>query len=83
MNVKLGTSRESTNIAEININGNVCHCIQIAQHLNNDYINIGPTLAAATACLSDYEESHHISTDVSSHFYFCSTITESNILKNF
>ncbi len=48
------------------------------EHLNDYFGNIGPTLAAESECLSDYEDLHCNSTDVNSKFYF-HTITGSII----
>lgn len=82
VNTLLGKGGKSSNIAEININGNIYNqCEHIAEHLNDYFINIGPTLAAESACSSDYDELLHNLTDVNSQFKF-HTITESNILKH-
>ena len=78
----MGKGGKSSNIAEININGIIYNDRkQIAEHLNDYFVNIGPTFAAECECLSDYEDSHRNSTDVNSKFNFY-TITETNILKN-
>ncbi len=78
----MGKGGKSSNIAEININGIIYNDRkQIAEHLNDYFVNIGPTLAAECECLSDYGDLHRNSTDVNSKFNF-HTITETNILKN-
>ena len=82
INTLLGRGGKLSNIAEININGNLYNDRkQIAEHLNDYFVNIGPTLAAESKCLSDYEDLHCNSTNANSKFYF-QTITETNILKN-
>ena len=82
INTLLGKGGKSSNIAEININGIIYNDRkQIAEHLNDYFVNIGPTLTAECECLSDYEDLHRNSTDVNSKFNF-HTITETNILKN-
>ena len=79
INTLLGKGGKSSNIAEININEIIYNDRkQIAEHLNDYFVNIGPTLAAECECLSDYEDLHCNSTDVNSKFYF-HTITETNI----
>ncbi len=52
---QLGKGGKLSNIAEININGVIYNDRkQIAEHLNDYFVNIGPTLAAECECLSDY-----------------------------
>ena len=71
INTLLGRDGKSSNIVEININGNIDNeCEYIAEHLNNYFINIGPTLAAESVCSFGNEELPHNSTDVSSQFNF-------------
>ena len=53
----------------------------MAEHLNDYFDNIGPTLAAECERLSDYEDLRCNSTGVNSKCYFHS-ITETNILNN-
>ena len=65
----IGQRWEISNIAEININGIIYNDRkQIAEHLNDHFVNISPTLAAECECLSDYEDLHRNSTDVNSKF---------------
>ncbi len=80
INTLLGKGGKSSNIGEININGIIYNDgKQIAEHLNDYFVNVAPTLAAECKCLSDYEDLHRNSTDVNSKFNF-HTITETNIL---
>ena len=71
INTLLGRDRKSSNIAEININENIDNeCEYIAEHFNDYFINIGPTLSAESVCLFGNEELPHNSTDVNSQFNF-------------
>ncbi len=79
INTLLGKGGKLSNITEINsiiYNDRK----QIAEHLNDYFVNIGPTLAAECEYLSDNEDLHRNSTDVNSKFNFHS-FTETNILK--
>ena len=82
INTLFGKGGKSSNIAEININGNIDNeCEHIAEHLNDYFVNIGPTLAAESVCLSLNEELPQNSTNVNSQFNF-HTVNESSVLKN-
>ena len=81
INTLFGKGGKSSNIAEININGNIDNeCEHIAEHLNDYFVNIGPTLASESVCSFVNEELLCNSTDVNSQFNF-HTINESSILK--
>ena len=82
INTLFGKGGKSSNIAEININGNIDNeCEHIAEHLNDYFVNIGPTLASESVCSFVNEELLCNSTDVNSQFNF-HTINESSTLKN-
>ena len=71
INTLLGKGGKPSNIAEFNINGNIDNeCQHIAEHLNDYFINIGPTLAAQSVSLSVNEELPHNSTDINLDLYF-------------
>ena len=53
----------------------------IAEHLNDYFVNVSPTLASQSKCSSDFDEVHCSPTDVNSNFYF-RTIAEADIIKS-
>ena len=82
INNLIGNGGKSSNIAEININDNVYSDPKhIAEHLNDYFVNVGPTLASQSKYLSDFDDVHCNSTDVNSNFYF-RTIAEADIKKS-
>ena len=57
INNLIGKGGKSINIVEININDNVYSDPKhMAEHLNDYFVNVGPTLASQSKCSSEFDE---------------------------